>query len=115
MILGGFSSGATTALDLVFGQVVPAAGFIALCTGDKPEHFTREDIDAAQARGVRGVFLEGEENWPDDDQQEMLQTMQEAGLPVELVINEGIGHGAPQDFPQKLDRALSFIFDSPID
>jgi len=109
VILAGFSAGAATALDLVFGQMVPAVGFIGLCAGDIPEHFTRERVLAAKERGVRGVFFEGEENWPDEEEEAMLQTMQEAGLPIELVINEGCGHGAPHDFPEKMDRALDFI------
>jgi hypothetical protein len=39
----------------------------------------------------------------------MLQTMQEVGLPIELVINKGIGHSAPHDFPEKMERALDFV------
>jgi dienelactone hydrolase len=109
VILAGFSAGATTALDLVFGQMVPAVGFIGLCAGDIPEHFTRERGEAAKERGVRGVFFEGEENWPDDEEEKMLQTMQEVGLPIELVINKGIGHSAPHDFPEKMERALDFV------
>ncbi len=109
VILAGFSAGATTALDLVFGQMVPAVGFIGLSAGDIPEHFTCESVRAAKERGVRGVFFESEENWPDDEEEKMLQTMQEAGLPIELVINKGIGHSAPHDFPEKMDRALDFI------
>lgn len=109
VILAGFSAGAATALDLVFGQMVPAVGFIGLCAGDIPEHFTRERVEVAKERGVRGVFFEGEEVWPDDEEEKMLQTMQEVGLPIELVINKGIGHSAPPDFPEKMDRALDFI------
>jgi len=109
VILAGFSAGATTALDLVFGQIVPAAGFIGLCTGDKPEHFMRECVEAAKARGVRGVFFEGEENWPDEEEEEMLQTMREVGLPIELVIHQGVGHDVPLDFPEEMERALDFI------
>jgi predicted esterase len=109
VILAGFSAGATTALDLVFGQMVPAIGFIGLCTGDIPEHFTRERVLVAKARGVRGVFFEGEENWPDEEEEEMLQTMREVGLPIELVIHQGVGHDVPLDFPEEMERALDFI------
>jgi hypothetical protein len=39
----------------------------------------------------------------------MLDVMQEAGLPIELILNEGLGHAAPPDFDVKLGRALDFV------
>lgn len=111
VILAGFSAGAAAALDAVFGEIVPAAGFVCLSAGDIPEHFTRERVEAAKRRGMRGVFFEGEENWPDDDEAAMLQTMREVGLPIELVLNRGCGHDVPHDFAEKMERALDFVLE----
>ncbi len=109
MVLGGFSGGATTALDVLFGEIVPAVGFICLCAGDRPESFTTENLVRAKDRGVRGVFFEGEKNWPDADERALLDAMQSAGLETKFVLNPGCAHEAPPDFPKKLEQALDFV------
>ena len=107
----GFSGGAITAVDLVFGEAIPAAGFISLCPEYKPAHFTPETVKAATERGVRGTFLEGSLVWPLDDEQEMMDCMQSAGFPIQLILNEDMGHVSPPDFDGKLERALRFVLD----
>jgi dienelactone hydrolase len=109
IVLGGFSGGATAALDAVFRETVPAAGFVCLCAGDRVDGLTSQSLARAKARGVRGVLLEGEENWPDEEEQASLDAMRAAGLAVELVLNPGVGHGVPEDFPAKIGRALDFV------
>ena len=39
----------------------------------------------------------------------MLTATLDAGLPIELVLNEGFGHAAPPDFDVKLQQALDFV------
>ncbi len=109
LIVSGFSGGAITTVDLVFGEALPATAFICLCPEFKPEHFTPETVARATARGVRGAFIEGALVWPLDEEQEMVDGMQEAGLPLEILLNEGFGHAAPPDFDAKLRRALEFV------
>jgi predicted esterase len=109
IVLGGFSGGATTALDVLFGGIVPAVGFVCLCAGDRPEAFTTENLLRAKDRGVRGVLFEGEKNWPDADEQALLDAMRSAGLATEFVLNPGCAHEAPPDFAAKLGRALEFV------
>lgn len=112
IVLGGFSGGATTALDVLLGELVPAVGFICLCAGDRPESFTDANLARAKQRGVRGVFFEGEKNWPDADEQALLDAIQNAGLETEFVLNPGCAHEVPPDFPQKLSQALDFVLAS---
>lgn len=109
IILGGFSGGATTALDVLFGEAVPAVGLICLCAGDRPESFTPENLARAKERGVRAVFFEGEKNWPNEDGQALVDAMRSAGLATEFVLNPGCAHEAPPDFPARLERALEFV------
>jgi predicted esterase len=109
VVLGGFSGGATTALDVLFGEIVPAVGFVCLCAGDRPEAFTTENLARAKEHGVRGIFFEGEKNWPDEDEQALLDAMRSAGLATEFVLNPGCAHEAPPDFAAKLGRALEFV------
>jgi len=109
VLLCGFSGGAITTVDLVFGEAIPAAGFICLCPEFKPERFTPEAVKAAAERGVRGAFLEGSLVWPLDDEQDMMDVMQEAGFPIQLILNEDLGHAFPSDFEGKFEQALRFV------
>jgi predicted esterase len=109
ILRAGFSAGATTAFDVLLRGDVPAAGFIFLCAGERPASFAEEALEAARRRGVRGVLFEGEQNWPDEEENEMLQPMRQAGLPIEFVLNPGVGHGVPHDFPERVSRALDFV------
>jgi|GEM_PF-2614748 predicted esterase len=109
LILGGFSGGAITAIDMVFGEALPAKGFVCLCPIRKPDHFTPAAIDKAVQRGIRGVFFEGATVWPINAEEEMVTAMRDAHMPFELVLNEGIGHASPPDFDAKLGQALDFV------
>jgi len=109
LVLCGFSGGAITTVDLVFGEALPATSFICLCPEYKPEHFTPEAVAKAVERGVRGAFLEGSLVWPLDDEREMFEILQAEGLPIELILNKGFGHAAPPDFGDKLKQALDFV------
>jgi len=109
VILAGFSAGATTALDLVFGQGLPAAGFIGLCPGETPVHFAREQIVAARDRGVRGVFLDSADDWPDEDQRALMDALQAVAFPVNIVLHTGDSHAAPPDFADRLRRAVRHV------
>ncbi|MCM1988856.1 hypothetical protein [Oceanirhabdus seepicola] len=108
VVVGGFSGGAITALDITFANVIPIKGFIALGP-DIPESFTNENVKLAAERGVRGIFMEGEVLIPLEEQDEMIKVFEEVNLPYEFYVNKGIGHAIPYDLPDKLNKALSFI------
>ena len=108
VIIGGFSGGAITSLDITFANVIPIKGFIAIGP-DFPESFTKENVKLAAERGVRGIFMEGEILIPLEEQEEMIKVFKEVDLPYEFYVNKGIGHAIPQDLPDKLNKALSFI------
>jgi predicted esterase len=109
ILIGGFSGGAITAIDFTMSNVIPIRGFIALCPEIKPEAFTRENVQLASERGVRGVIMEGELALPLKSEEEMLDTFKETGLSYEYYINKGVGHEPPDDFDDKLNMALEFI------
>ncbi|MEG0672327.1 hypothetical protein, partial [Clostridium sp.] len=110
VIIGRFSGGAITALDITFASVIPIKGFIAIGP-DLPKSFTKDNVKLAAERGVRGVFMEGEILIPLEEQEEMIRVFEEVNLHYEFYINKGIGHAIPQDLSEKLNKALSFICD----
>ena len=110
VIVSGFSAGGTVSIDVVVNDVLPVKGFIALGP-DKPQEFTREQVEKARQRGCRGVIMEGESSADSPDLQEIETVFKELGFPYELVINQGIGHWYPADLTAKVEKAISFILD----
>lgn len=111
VILGGFSGGGLVSIDLALNSLFPVKGFVAL-SPDKPRDFSKEICEKATQSGVRGVIMEGELASVEPDIQEMETTFKAVGLPYELIINKGIGHWYPDDLPEKLERAITFILDN---
>jgi predicted esterase len=112
VIVGGFSGGAITAVDVTLADMLPVRGFVCISPELKPESFTIENVRRATGRGVRGVFMEGEKKIPVPDEQEMMQAFQEAGLPCQFYVNAGVGHEIPQDVVEKLRQAVDFVMDN---
>jgi len=109
IIIGGFSGGAQTTLEIVMDNTIPIKGFIGLCAEEKTESFTKENVKLAAERGVKGVLLEGELVLPIESEEEMMKEFDEVGLQYEYYINKGIGHNPPKDFDEKLIKSLDFI------
>lgn len=109
IFIGGFSGGAIATIDFIMSNVLPIKGFICLCPHEKPETFSKENVELAAARGVKGIFMEGELELPIECEEEMLREFDEAGLCYAYYINNGVGHRAPDDFDDKLRQALNFV------
>ncbi len=89
-------------------DLFPVKGFIGLCAIRKPESFTRESVERAIQRGVKGVMLHGElEEAPEE--REMERIFKETGFPYRLVTNRGIAHDFPRNFPRKLADAINYV------
>jgi predicted esterase len=108
IIIGGFSGGATAAIDITMANIIPIKGFISLCS-QKPKSFTKNNIEIANQRGIKGVFMEGEEDTPVQEVEEMIKMFKELGVPYQYNTNKGIGHWYPEDLDDKLEQALNFI------
>ena len=109
ILMGGYSGGAIMSLESALADVLPVKGFVGLCPELRPESFTRENVERATRRGMKGVFLEGEIKWPMPEEQAMLAVFESVGLPYQFHINPGIGHVFPLDFREKLDQAITFV------
>lgn len=70
---------------------------------------TLKNVKLAAERGVMGIFMEGEILIPLKEQEEMIKVFEEVDLHYEFYVNKGIGHAIPEDLPDKLNKALSFI------
>lgn len=109
VFIGGYSGGAITALDVTLSGTLPVQGFIALCPEIIPASFTAKNVALAAGRGTKGVFLEGSMAMPVPDEEKMAAMLNEAGLPLLSMVNEGFGHEIPGDFTVKARAALQFV------
>lgn len=105
VIVGGFSSGAVAALQVVFNDSFPVIGFVVLCPA-KPDDFALERVSAAQKRGVRGTLLTTERDGRLEAQKEMAEVMKGSGLLQEFIITPDIGHWYPDGLGEKIDAAI---------
>ncbi|MEG0309164.1 MAG: hypothetical protein RR636_14575 [Clostridium sp.] len=113
IVIGGFSGGAMAVIDIAIADIIPIKGAIALCSL-KPKTFTQENIKMLLRKSIKLVFMEGEKDIQVKDVEEMMEDCKNIGIPYEYYINEGIGHWYPEDLDDKLEKALSFIFEQSI-
>jgi predicted esterase len=108
VVVGGYSGGGIAAIEVTMANIFPIKGFITLCSSRKPESFTRDAVESAKRRGVKGVLMHGElEEAPEE--REMITVFDEKGFPYRLVNNPGIGHNFPEDFSLKLSESIEFV------
>ncbi|SHH71184.1 hypothetical protein SAMN02745196_01152 [Clostridium collagenovorans DSM 3089] len=108
IIVGGYSGGAVASIDIAVSDVIPVKGVVSLCSL-KPRSFTKENILAALEKGLKFVFMDGEEDIPMKEVDEMIKELEDHRIPYKYYINKGIGHWYPEDLEEKLARALKFI------
>lgn len=111
VLVGGFSAGGVASLEVVLRDVLPVRGFVALCP-PMPESFTQERVRDARDRGIRGTLLTTEMDPRLGQQRQMDEMLTQEGLPHEFSVTPNVGHWYPEDFAERIDRAINFILNS---
>lgn len=113
-VVGGFSMGAQTALALTLRGVLPADGFIAVAPGG-PLLRAPDEIDALLAgplpSGLRGVIMIGTRDEMLEEATSLAHKLERAGVPLRLLVYEGLGHDYPPDFAGRLPELIAFLVD----
>ncbi len=107
--IGGISAGATTAIDIVFADIIPTNGFITVCPG-KPTDFKEEGIKSAAGSGKKGIIVAGEKDFYRPKQDEMINGFNKLGFKYLYTVIPGMGHDYPKDFPTWIDTAIQRLF-----
>lgn len=114
VVLGGFSRGAETALQLALTGAVVARGVVLLGPGgpmaEDPERWLPL-IEGAAGRGLRAAVVVG-----DDDETGLVDAalrlapmLDDGGVPCHLEVVQGLGHAYPDDGGAALRRGLDFV------
>jgi hypothetical protein len=115
VIIGGFSGGANLAMQwavespfkgFTMTRKPSIIGFVALCPA-----YDRDlgNIRAAARRAIRGSGLTGEVDWARHVAETLFHRLETGGVPVQLTVLRGAGHGYPPDFGERLKAALTFV------
>jgi len=106
IVIGGFSSGGFGSLVALFGQTIPARGFVLLCP-DTPDLPAADVLRHLKKRHVRGTLLSSEFDPRLSQQKRFVSRMKDAGIPVRLVVSPNTGHWYPENLSALIDQALN--------
>ena len=102
-LLGGFSGGGRVASMMMPAYPTLFAGALFIC-GANPL-FTATESALAVLEKMPMVFLTGTGDFNLEDTRMAISTYEQAGLPSQLMVVDGLGHALPE--AQDLDSALS--------
>ncbi|NJO82217.1 MAG: hypothetical protein HC828_05010 [Blastochloris sp.] len=114
IVLGGFSGGAETALQLALSGAMRVQGVVLLAPGgplmQDPERWLPLIREAAD-RDLRAAVVVGAEDAPDlvDAVLQLAPLLDDNGIPCHLEVVQGLGHAYPQDGGAALRRGLAFV------
>lgn len=108
ILIGGFSQGATLAMDMAFSRnAFKVNGFIAL-NPSKLE--TLDEKNVQELRGqLKGCLLTGDQDKSLSDQQMMAELFEKCGLEHLFLIKENFGHWFPDDLSERIDRCIEYM------
>lgn len=113
IVVGGFSAGAGLACGLVLRQEIKAKGFVALGPFFQSAEDFASEIDFSAVKHVQGVMIVGDQDQPClVGTLKMTAILKENQVPCHLTLIEDLGHIYPQDFDQRLSKAISYILNS---
>lgn len=110
VIIGGISAGGSASIDFSINNIIPTKGFIGICPG-KPREFDLEIVTAAKERNFKGFIISGETDFYLDRAKQMVEIFDEVHLNYYFEIVDGMGHEYPENFSERIDQALNFLFE----
>ncbi len=112
VVMGGFSAGGHQTISLLLDEdlPIPIKGFVVLCP-PVPASYSDEALARIAQRGQRGCLLTTEMDERLPAQRNLAIDLKTAGVPLQFEISPNIGHWYPEDFGQKIDAGLDFIFE----
>ncbi|MBN1562403.1 MAG: hypothetical protein JXA10_01080 [Anaerolineae bacterium] len=114
VVVGGFSRGAETAIRLVLTGKVAAQGFIAVCPGgpySREPELWQPVVEAAKEakRDVRGYVIIGGQDQFEDETDQLIAMLHEAGIPCEREFHADMGHDYPADFKARVGELVKSV------
>lgn len=105
IIVGGFSEGATMAMDLAFSDQELFNGFVSL-NPNRPKSLSNENMIKTN---LRGGIITGDLDKSYNEQLELVDVFNEANFPCEFKINKDFGHWFPENLGVLVDEIIEYI------
>lgn len=107
LIFGGFSEGATRAMDFAFNlDDLERTAFISL-NPNRADKLSSEDIKSYQG-SVKGAIITGDLDDSFDEQKAMIADFEKNDIKCKLHVTKNFGHWFPDDLPKLIDEAIDF-------
>jgi acetyl esterase/lipase len=112
-ILGGASQGGGRAAAIALtGDPFPCRGLVAVVSACPDVPDVASAARDAGARGLRAYLLTGDRDTTRDQVEHLYADLLAGGVQAKQEVVPDLGHGFPDDFPERLRRAVGFILDA---
>jgi hypothetical protein len=113
VVMAGISKGGEVAIWSAMTGTIPACGFVAVAPGgpfiNNPDSL-RALIAPRKGSGLRGYLIVGDQDrWGYEGTKLLNSILRAEGFECELEICPGVDHRFPDDFEERLARALKFV------
>lgn len=108
VVIGGFSGGASMAIDAVNYNLFPIKGVIAVCPGDHLDELSVGSARKILERETKIVMIEGKKAL-EPVVQHLLEIFSQSNLSYQYHIDSEIGHEYPKNLYDYSKQALNFI------
>ncbi len=107
IIIGGFSAGGMTSLDILIKGKIPISGFIILVP-QKPESFSQKSVENMKSKNIRGTIISNLKDPRYNDQRFMSELFKEKGMQYQFIETPAIGHWFPENLSELIDQSILF-------
>ncbi len=112
-VVGGASQGGGRAAAIALsGQPFPCRGLVAVVSAYPDVTDVAAAARDAAARGLRAYLLTGSEDGTRDQVEHLHADLTAGGVKSELDVVPGLGHEFPDDFPERLRRAVGVMLEA---
>ncbi|MGM9950977.1 MAG: DUF3089 domain-containing protein [Lysinibacillus sp.] len=109
-IIGGASQGGKLSIELSLSKKLPAInGFIAVIPAIKDLAPIEALLKDNEYSSLKGCIITGDQDPFYKNVLELMSLFEKSHIDCKLIVKEGLGHFFPQDFPELLSEAISYI------
>lgn len=113
IVIGGASQGGGRAAAIaVTGDPFSCRGLVAVVSAYPDVPDVASAARDAGARGLRAYLLTGDRDPTRDQAEHLYADLLAGGVEAKQEVVTGLGHEFPDDFPERLRRAVAFILDA---
>ncbi|MDP5274948.1 DUF3089 domain-containing protein [Chengkuizengella axinellae] len=109
-VILGASQGAKVAIEMTLDQEILGVNrFIAIVPGFQDVKRTEYLIRNHSNKNIRGCIITGDKDPFYDQTLKIIDVLKSENIPCKFIVQEGMGHTLPEDFPKVFQDALDYV------